>query len=85
MPGGAGLNANGGSVFNAGEDLDDLINGVQHVPGVPSRSRAGFSTRTVDAGRIIGVDEHGIPTSIYTVVIDDHTGIAVSVHPGYPI
>jgi len=72
----------GKSIFNAGEDVEVLINAAESAS--PMRQAGGNFERVVDAGRTIGTDRHtGAPTSIYTVITRPN-GNLVTAFPGKP-
>ena len=83
----------GKGIFNDGENLNQLARGSdgrigQYQPG------SGRIQYTINAGRIIGNDANGIPTSDYTIIRtakpefyeDDYLGFGhlVTMHPGLP-
>jgi len=91
-PGGA--LSTGKSVFDAGEDLNALARGSDGQIGLLQQG-TGRVQYVIDAGRFIGTDEQGLPTSIYTIIrtalpelyegdyLD--AGDLVTMHPGLPL
>jgi RHS repeat-associated protein len=70
------------SIFGFGEDLTSLAKAAEKVSPVVQPS--GRLARTVDAGRIIGVDRStGLETKLYTVITES-TGELVTMFPGVP-
>jgi RHS repeat-associated protein len=77
-----GLLSAGKSLFNAGEDVEALIQGARST-GAVAQAGGNFE-RVVDAGRIIGTDRTtGAATSIYTVITDS-AGNMITAFPGRP-
>ncbi len=78
-----GLESQGNSIFNQGEDIRGLIVQAENVD--PTKQSFGNNyERIVDAGRPIGIDRvTGQPTSIYTVITDG-SGNLVTAFPGVP-
>ena len=73
----------GKSLFNMGEKLTDLVRGADTVAQVPAMG--GRFARTVDAGRMIGLDKNAgmAPTRFYTV-IHDAANKVITMYPGVP-
>jgi RHS repeat-associated protein len=72
----------GKSLFAEGEDVGTLIRNATGVPQVQQVASGNF-IRLVDVGQVIGVDQAGQATSIYTVITNG-AGKLVTAFPGYP-
>jgi hypothetical protein len=71
----------GKSLFNAGEDVKGLIQAAEAATG---KSVGNVLIRTIDAGRIIGMDRNTQQaTSVYTV-ITKNAGELITAYPGRP-
>jgi RHS repeat-associated protein len=80
FPGGA--RTAGKSIFNAAENLVDLVRGAEGV--APVRQAGGNFQRVVTAGREVGVDRaSGNATNVYTVITNMANEL-VTMFPGTP-
>jgi RHS repeat-associated protein len=79
-----GLLSTGKSLFDNPEEVAGLIKAAESSPPVAQSGRfAGKFERIIDAGRIVGRDRAGNPTSVYTVITDSG-GNLVTAFPGAP-
>ncbi len=79
-----GLLSAGKSLFDNPEEVAGLIKAAESSPAVAQSGRfAGKFERIIDAGRIVGKDRAGNPTSVYTVITDSG-GNLVTAFPGRP-
>lgn len=76
----SGARTAGKSVFAPSEDIASLAKAAEKVN--PQPSTFGRDVRVVDAGRIIGEDQNGNPTSKYTVVTEGSR--IFNAYPGLP-
>jgi RHS repeat-associated protein len=77
-----GLTTTGKSIFSEGENIAQLIKAAEGV--TPVGQAGGNFARTVDAGRIIGVDRTtGAATSVYTIITNAANDL-ITAFPGRP-
>ncbi|MEU4564974.1 polymorphic toxin-type HINT domain-containing protein [Actinoplanes sp. NPDC023936] len=75
-------NVPGKSTFDDGVDPYDLVDDAANFPARPQTGTTRCE-RVCTAPEIIGVDQNGLPTKVYTVVTEQN-GRVVTMHPGMP-
>jgi hypothetical protein len=77
-------NVPGKGKFDEGVDYDDLADNAANFPARPQTTGTRCNrVCTAPNDEIIGVDQNGLPTNVYTVVTEQN-GRVVTMHPGIP-
>jgi len=76
-------NVPGKSKFDPGTDYSELADHAGSFPATKQASGRCQSICSAPGGKIVGVDQSGLPTNIYTTITEEN-GRIVTMHPGIP-